>query len=395
MLLPFEPIIARLRSFGLARLAFAVVTLAMTLSGTIANYALSSNALRHFDTLLELDNSETFVVSGANYEVDAMTDGAFDPEGLARIGPELIAGLLPPGFTVTAFRIFPVTVEGGGSVQLAKAYAVGDGFARQTGLTTDMPAGFETDGLMQDSCLVGSGLAESLGGGSTVWVEGKACRVAGHFHAPVRPPFAELSRSLLIADREDSFEQVDSGNFNFLVTGPAESLPEPRLKGLLSLVFDVSRLTFWSSAPIIEQARELKFIAMAISVGLSAIILMIGGVSIAALMSFSVTERRREIAIRRTLGATRARIVVEIVQETVLIAVLALVVGIVGGMILADVLQQPLSRYFVAGSITGSGIALGPIARAVTGFFVVTLIAGIVPALNAARTDPATVLRES
>ncbi|MEO2039331.1 MAG: FtsX-like permease family protein, partial [Martelella sp.] len=176
---------------------------------------------------------------------------------------------------------------------------------------------------------------------------------------------------------------------------PAESLPEPRLKGLLSLVFDVSRLTFWSSAPIIEQARELKFIAMAISVGLSAIILMIGGVSIAALMSFAVTERRREIAIRRTLGATRARIVVEIVQETVLIAVLALVVGIVGGMILADVLQQPLSRYFVAGSITSSGIALGPIARAVTGFFVVTLIAGIVPALNAARTDPATVLRES
>ncbi|MEO2039332.1 MAG: hypothetical protein ABGW90_11665, partial [Martelella sp.] len=124
------------------------------------------------------------------------------------IVPLAIGGLLPPGFTVTAFRIFPVTVEGGGSVQLAKAYAVGDGFARQTGLTTDMPAGFETDGLMQDSCLVGSGLAESLGGGPTVWVEGKACRVAGHFDAPVRPPFAELSRSLLIADREDSFEQV-------------------------------------------------------------------------------------------------------------------------------------------------------------------------------------------
>lgn len=395
MMLPFEPIIARLRAFGLARLAFAVVTLAMTLSGTIANYALSSNALRHFDTLLELNNAETFVVSGANYEVGAMTGGAFDAGGLARLGPDLIAGLLPPGFTVTAFRIFPVTVESGGSVQLAKAYAVGKGFARQAGLTTDMPAGFETAGLMQDSCLVGGGLAESLGGGATVWVEGKACQVVGLFDAPVRPPFAELSRSLLIADREDSFEQVDSGNFNFLVTGPAESLPEPRLKGLLSLVFDVSRLTFWSSAPIIEQARELKFIAMAISVGLSAIILMIGGVSIAALMSFSVTERRREIAIRRTLGATRARIVVEIVQETVLIAVLALVVGIVGGMILADVLQQPLSRYFVAGSITGSGIALGPIARAVTGFFVVTLIAGIVPALNAARTDPATVLRES
>ncbi|MEO2039477.1 MAG: hypothetical protein ABGW90_12420, partial [Martelella sp.] len=78
MLLPFEPIIARLRAFGLARLAFAVVTLAMTLSGTIANYALSSNALRHFDTLLELDNSETFVVSGANYEVGMMTNGAFD-----------------------------------------------------------------------------------------------------------------------------------------------------------------------------------------------------------------------------------------------------------------------------------------------------------------------------
>ena len=395
MLLPFEPILARLRAFGLARLFFAVVTLSMTLAGTIANYALSGNALRHFDTLLELGAAETFVISGANYEVGMLTGGVFDPDALALLGPDMIAGLLPGGFSVTPFRAFPVTLESGGTAQLAKAYAVGDGFARQAGLTTDLPTGTEIGDLMQDSCLVGRALVESLDGASIVWVEGKACQVAGFFDAPVRPPFAELSRSLLIPQGEDSFEGVDAGNFNFLVTGPAESLPEPRLKGLLSLAFDVSRLTFWSSAPIIEQARELKFIALAISVGLSAIILMIGGVSIAALMSFSVTERRREIAIRRTLGATRGRIVVEIVQETALIAALALIVGIVGGMILAEVLQQPLSRYFVAGSITGSGIAIGPIARAAAGFFVVTLLAGIVPALNAARTDPATVLRES
>lgn len=395
MMSPFEPALARLRAFGLARLFFAVVTLSMTLAGTIANYALSGNALSHFDMLLELGSAETFVVGGANYEVGVMTGGAFDPDALAALGPELVTSLLPGGFSVTPFRVFPVTLEGSGPAQLAKAYAAGDGFIRQAGLRTDLPPGFETGDLMQDNCLVGRGLSASLGEGETLWLGGRACRVAGLFDAPVRPPFAELSRSVLIAYGEDSFEDVDAGNFSFLVSGPAGSLSEPRLKALLSLVFDVSRLTFWSSAPIIEQARELKFIAMAISVGLSAIILMIGGVSIAALMSFSVTERRREIAIRRTLGATRMRIVAEIVQETILIAALALAVGIIGGMVLADLLQQPLSRYFVAGSITGSGIAVGPVARAVAGFFVVTLLAGIVPALNAARTDPATVLRES
>ncbi len=163
----------------------------------------------------------------------------------------------------------------------------------------------------------------------------------------------------------------------------------------MSLVFDVSRLSFWSSLPIVEQARELKFIATAISVGLSAIILLVGAVSIAALMSFSVTERRREIAIRRTLGATRSRIVVEIVQEALLIAVLALVVGVVGGLALADILQQPLSRYFLAGRAPGAGIDIARLAEAIAGFLAVTLIAGIIPALNAARTDPATVLRES
>lgn len=393
----FEPLLARLRAFGLARLFFAVVTLSMTLAGTIANYALSGNALRHFDMLLELNEAETFVVSGANAEVDTLTDGVFDPAGLARFAPAAIASLLPPGFEVVSFRTFPVSLGNGGASQRANAYAVGQGFIRLAGLDVGAAGRLSLSERMEDSCLVGTRLAHrlQLDGSGPLFVEGRVCHVAGLFDAPARPPFANLADSILVAEREETFEQVTAGAFSLLVSGPPSSLAQNRLEGLLSLVFDVSRLSFWSSLPIVEQARELKFIATAISVGLSAIILLVGAVSIAALMSFSVTERRREIAIRRTLGATRSRIVVEIVQEALLIAVLALVVGVIGGLALADILQQPLSRYFLAGRAPGAGIDIARLAEAIAGFLAVTLIAGIIPAMNAARTDPATVLRES
>ncbi|TPW29147.1 FtsX-like permease family protein [Martelella alba] len=398
MLSRFDAIIGRLRAFGLPRLAFAVVTLSMALSGTIANYTLSGNALRHFDLLLELNDAETFVINGAADDVVALTGGRFDAPALAALGPALVQPLLRPGFTVIPFRAFAVSIGDGGAAQLAKVYAVGQGFAARAGLTLKGVA--QTGGwrILQDHCLVGVRLAQRIGLDQTMtglWIDGRYCRIVGEFDAPVRPPFADIADSVVVPFQETSYEQAYTNGFSFLISGPAASHEETRLKALLSLVFDVSRLTIWSAKPIVDQARELKFVASSISVGLSAIILMIGAVSIASLMSFSVTERRREIAIRRTLGATRLRIVIEIVEETLLIASLALVVGIAGGVMLAHVLEQPLSRFFL---VAGDGEPVQNvivIAKAVLGFLLVSLAAGIVPALNAARTDPATVLRES
>lgn len=392
----FDSLAGRLRAFGLSRLLFAVITLSMTLSGTIANYVLSGNALKHFDTLLELNDADTFIVSGTAADVKSLSHGKFDATALAEEGPGIITPLLPSGFKVVPFRTFAVSASTGGSAQLTKAYAAGSGFAQGAGLSIDNGVGPASVSTMEDACLIGTGLANQMGygPGEGIWIDGKRCTVAGQFSAPVRPPFADLSNAVLMPAKETSFEPVMTNNFSFLITGPPGSLTATRLQALLGLIFDASKLTVWSSQPIVEKARELKFVASAISVGLSAIILMVGAVSIASLMSFSVTERRREIAVRRTLGATRGRIVVEIVEETALIASLALAIGIVGGIALAHVLEQPLSRLFLVGSTSGD-LAILPIVKAVGGFFVVSMLSGIIPALNAARTDPATVLRES
>ena len=119
--------------------------------------------------------------------------------------------------------------------------------------------------------------------------------------------------------------------------------------------------------------------------GVSAISLLIGGIIIMNIMLVSVTERTREIGVRKALGAKRSDILWQVLVESMTLSSTGGVLGIVVGFIIASIVSAvSVLPYTVAlwAIVAGVVVTLG------TGIFF-----GIYPANQAARLDPIEALR--
>ena len=118
---------------------------------------------------------------------------------------------------------------------------------------------------------------------------------------------------------------------------------------------------------------------------LSMVGLMVGGVGVVAIMMISVTERTREIGVRKALGATRREILWQFLIEAATLTLVGGVVGMVLGALIAFGVSAvtPLPAHVPLASVV---VAL--FAAAATG-----LLFGIYPASKAARLDPVEALR--
>jgi len=123
----------------------------------------------------------------------------------------------------------------------------------------------------------------------------------------------------------------------------------------------------------------------AVLVGVVALSLVVGGVVIMNIMLMVVTERTREIGLRKALGARRRDIMVQMLTESVVLSVFGGVVGT----ILGGAIALGISRLTpVPASIQIWSVALGILITALVGLFF-----GLYPANRAARLDPIEALR--
>jgi len=114
--------------------------------------------------------------------------------------------------------------------------------------------------------------------------------------------------------------------------------------------------------------------------GLGAVALLVGGVGIANIMVISVLERRQEIGVRRSLGATRRQIRLQFLTESVTLSALGGAAGVLIGVGISLGYAQYRSWPIV---LPGRPLALGVAAAIAIG-----AIAGIYPARRAARIPP-------
>jgi putative ABC transport system permease protein len=119
--------------------------------------------------------------------------------------------------------------------------------------------------------------------------------------------------------------------------------------------------------------------------GLGAVALLVGGVGIANVMVISVLERRAEIGLRRALGATRRHVAMQFLLEALLLAA----VGGIGGVLLGTGVTA-LYAHMRGWSLLVPGLALwGGLGAAL----LIGTVAGLYPALRAARLSPTEALR--
>ena len=123
-----------------------------------------------------------------------------------------------------------------------------------------------------------------------------------------------------------------------------------------------------------------------VGIALSSVGLLVGGVGVIAIMMISVTERTREIGVRKALGATRATILWQFLVEAVTLTGIGAAVGLVLG-ILVTMGVRTAWPSIPASTPVGSVIA-ALIVSAFTG-----ILFGLLPAMRAARLDPVAALR--
>jgi len=259
----------------------------------------------------------------------------------------------------------------------------------------------ETDvDLSRTSVVLGSEVAErlfpGLGGeailGRKVVLQGKPFTVVGTLARQGKLLGLNMDTRAILPYTTFLRDLGGKRSLSIAVSAAAEELPalEDELTGILRRVRRVppekkDDFSLNRQEAFLRLYEQLTGALYRVAIGVGAITLVVGGIGIMNIMLVSVTERTREIGVRRAIGARRATILLQFVVESSLVAALGGAVGTGLGLAVAQIvsLVSPL-----AAAATWSAVLLGVLFSGGVG-----LLFGLWPAWRASRLDPVEALR--
>jgi ABC-type antimicrobial peptide transport system permease subunit len=141
-----------------------------------------------------------------------------------------------------------------------------------------------------------------------------------------------------------------------------------------------------SAERIADQFREMTANVALLTIALSSIGLLVGGVGVMNIMLMSVTERTREIGVRKALGARRRDIVFQFLTEAMTLTGSGGVIGVLVGIVISFLINRLLPEL-------PSAVPLWAVVAGVAVAMSVGLFFGIYPAVQASKLDPVDALR--
>jgi putative ABC transport system permease protein len=296
-----------------------------------------------------------------------------------RIGPvEAVGATGATTATVRRTDRIPREVTGGIAVQAADT-----GLVRAVEATLRSGAWLNSATGRYPGVVLGSEAADRLGvvqPGLQVWIGDRWFTVLGILKPAGLAP--EIDRSALVGwDAARSYLGFDGHPTTVYERSPDASVQAVR--GVLARTVapehpeevEVSRP---SDALAARAAAAGAFTTLLL--GLGAVALLVGGVGVANTMVISVLERRREIGLRRSLGATRGQVRLQFLAESLLLSALGGVAGAAGGSV--------ATVAFAAYRGWPPVVPIWALAGAIGATLVIGTLAGLYPAMRAARLSP-------
>jgi putative ABC transport system permease protein len=383
--------LARIASVGLRtrrmRAALSALGIAIGVAAIVAVLGLSASS--RSGLLAEIDRLGTNLLTvttgqtlfGATAELPLAAPGM-----IARIGP--VTQVADTGSTsVNVYRspLIPSVNTNALQVQAATLNllpAVGSAVARGSYLN----AATATEPV----CVLGAQAAQLLGidrvyPGERVWLGGMWFYVTGILTSATLAP--EIDSSVLVGfPAADEYLGLDGHPTTIYVR--TVTTQTAAVQGVLAATanpespneVDVSQ----PSAALVARA-DAQGALNGLFLGLGAVSLLVGAVGVANIMIISVLERRSEIGLRRALGATKGNIRMQFLSEAILLALLGGAAGVAFGALATGIYAHSKNWTTVIPTLAWAG-GLGAA-------FAIGAVAGLLPAIRAARLSPTDALR--
>ncbi|HSZ14345.1 MAG TPA: ABC transporter permease [Solirubrobacteraceae bacterium] len=383
--------LARVASVGLRtrrmRAGLSALGIAIGVAAIVAVLGLSSSSQagllseieRLGTNLLTISNGQSFAGKPAELPLAA-------PAMIGRIYPvESVAETGGVKGNVYRSPVIPAVETNALSIQAASL-----GLPRTLGIDVVQGRYLNAATAQEPAAVLGAGAAQRLGidhiyPGERIWAANQWLYLVGILGPSVLVP--EIESSVLVGFKAAARFMQFNGHPNSVYLR-AQSSQVAAVQSVLAATADPeapNEVNVSQPSAALTARADAQGAFNGLFLGLGAVALLVGAVGVANIMVISVLERRSEIGLRRALGATRGQIRTQFLCEAILLALGGGAVGIAAGALATAIYASTKGWAVVIPTLAwagGFGAAL-----------LIGAVAGLVPALRAARLSPTEALR--